>query len=61
MVLRLDWGIPEISSRGCLFQEPPRSEGVSQHKAHAEISFSLFCMHQLSKEKMKNRGDNFEK
>jgi hypothetical protein len=42
MVMPLAWGIPETSSQGCLFQEPPRSEGVSQHKAHAEISFSFF-------------------
>ncbi len=41
MVVPLDWGIPQTSSRGCLFQEPPRAEGVS-HKAHGEISFSFF-------------------
>lgn len=60
MVMSLDWGMPETSSRGCLFQEPPRCEGVRLHKAPAEISFSFFCMHQVSQEKMKNRGDNFE-
>ncbi len=57
----LDWGIPQTSSRGCLFQEPPRAEGVS-HKAHGEISFSFFLYAPgITGKKWKNRGDNFEK